>query len=90
MAKSDLIKMLKQGCMVSGQVKPIQAKKQSPVKKSSQPKLSKDEALKKAASLAVLAKAGIQDVSEKRASLKQIIRSEGVDATLNGLLKYLE
>jgi hypothetical protein len=90
MAKSDLIKMLKQGYMLEGQVKPIKAKKQDPAKKSKRPVLSKDEALQKAAGLAVLAKAGVKNVSEKRASLKQIIRSEGVDATLNGLLKYLE
>jgi len=92
MAKAKLIKMLKKdsGCMMQKRLEPIQAKKKSSPKKSKRPVLSKDEALQKAAGLSVLIKAGVKNVSEKRAAIKQIIRSEGVDATLNGLLKHLE
>lgn len=92
MAKSDLIEMLKQSCstpMGARKSKKATMEKVAPEKKASAP-MTKDEALAKAAALSVMIKAKVNDTAEKSASLKQIIKSAGISASLDAILKYVE
>jgi hypothetical protein len=94
MAKQDLLQILKSACATN--CSPMPKKKKATMEKKAPPapvktaQLTKEEALAKAASLAVMLKAGVKDGTEKRAALNKIIAAEGVDASLNAVLKYLE
>jgi len=90
MAKSDLLSILKSACSTSMPKKKAKTEKKAlpmPVKVA---QLTKVEALAKAASLAVMVRAGVNSGTEKRAALRQIIATEGVNASLNAVLKRIE
>jgi len=93
MAKSDLLAILKSACATNCSSMPKKKatmEKKAPPAPVKQASLTKEEALAKAASLSVMLKAGVRAGTEKRAALSRIIRSEGVDASLNAVLKYVE
>lgn len=90
MAKSELLSILKSACSTSMPKKKAKMEKRAPPMPVKVAQLTKVEALAKAASLAVMVRAGVKSGTEKCAALKKIIATEGVNASLNAVLKHIE
>jgi hypothetical protein len=93
MAKKDLLQILKSACVTNCSSMPNKKatmEKKAPPAPVKMAQLTKAEALVKAASLAVMLKAGVKSGTEKRAALRKLIAAEGVDASLNAVLKFVE